>query len=129
MTTTDPIDWTSAAALIGMALVVVVWCSVCTLLVWAARREADEIRSQRDHVAMRADRAIRHAEVLEAARKQDLDAYNRRVDRWRIGFHELYSHCLERGLLDAWKRDLPQDTDFSDLSDTIPGATSADATS
>ena len=117
-------DWTAAAALIGMSVVLVCTTAVCVMAaVWANVR-ADEIRAQRDTVAMRAQSAMRQAEVLEAARKQDLSAYNRRVDRWRSAYVELREQALEAVRVFGWHAaDLPMppvDTQIDDLSDTIP---------
>lgn len=106
----DPIDLTSAAALIGMALILVVTVAVCTALVMWANWRASAADGRLDRVALRAHDAMRDIEVLKAARKLDSEDFARRIDRWRIGFHELYSHCLERGLLDSWKRELPRGT-------------------
>ena len=122
-------DWTAAAALIGMSVVLVCTTVVCVLVAVLANMRADEIRAQRDTVAVRAATAMRHAEVLEAARKQDLSAYHRRVDRWRTAYTELREQALEAVRVFGWHAaDLPMppvDTQMDDLSDTIPTEDSA----
>lgn len=119
------VDWTTTAALIGMSIVLVCTTAVCVLVaVWANYR-ADQIRGQRDTVAMRAAAAMREVEVERALRAKAEADGQRRTQRWRSAYIELRMQALEAVRVFGWHaEDLPReplDTVMDDLIDTIPG--------
>lgn len=113
---------TAASLVIAVVLAMILTGLVSAAWVWLEGRTLRAVnrqqRQQLMHAWQKVDRLEIEVSKEQAARRLDLDTYNRRVDRWRNAFNDLHTHALEMSRLLRWQQELtprPVDTGFSEL--------------